>query len=267
MQQPALWFLFRGFQLLVNRAGETLKIPLLQTTEELNLKPIRTQYMGALVSDGRPIPCFCGEIEISAAPPPNYEYQNLRPLFAQIDETSFWLAGRAVQLVDWDRTHLYCGHCGRQMVNHENDRAKVCPHCGLTNFPILAPAIIVRVQRLTENGPEILLARAKRFPTSMFSVLAGFVEPGETLEECVQREIEEEVGIKVKDIQYFGSQPWPFPHSLMIAFTANHEEGELAVDPNELAEAAWFPRHRLPNIPPPPSIANQLIENWVASIG
>jgi NAD+ diphosphatase len=97
----------------------------------------------------------------------------------------------------------------------------------------------------------------------MFSVLAGFVEPGETLEECVQREILEEVGISVKNIAYFGSQPWPFPHSLMIAFTADYDQGEIAVEPHEIAEAGWFAPGVLPNIPPPPSIANRLITAWL----
>jgi NAD+ diphosphatase len=121
------------------------------------------------------------------------------------------------------------------------------------------------VERRDAAGRRILLARAQRFPTAMFSVLAGFVEPGETLEECVQREILEEVGLRVKNIRYFGSQPWPFPHSLMIAFVAEHEAGEIVVDPGELAEASWFAAEALPVIPPPPSIANRLITAWLAA--
>jgi NAD+ diphosphatase len=192
-------------------------------------------------------------------------FENLRPLYFTLDETTFWLAGRAVQIVEWDRTHQYCGRCGRTTIDQTLDRAKICPNCGLTNYPRLAPAVIVRVQRSTPTGPEVLLARAQRFPTSMFSVLAGFVEPGETLEECVQREILEEVGLSVKNVAYFGSQPWPFPHSLMIAFTADYDQGEIVVEPNEIAEAAWFASGALPNIPPPPSIANRLITTWLGS--
>lgn len=266
VEEPAAWFLFQGFRLLVFREGSAVSIPLLASPEEAGLLPIRRQYLGRLNGDSRAVDCFCGEIAEGEEPPPGFAFENLRPLYLSLDETAFWLAGRAVQIVDWDRTHQYCGRCGHPTADHATDRAKVCPNCGLTQYPRLAPAVIVRVQRQTAGGSEILLARANRFPTAMFSVLAGFVEPGETLEECVQREIQEEVGIRVKDINYFGSQPWPFPHSLMIAFTAEHESGELKVDMLELAEADWYAPERMPAVPPPPSIANQLITAWLADV-
>jgi NAD+ diphosphatase len=120
----------------------------------------------------------------------------------------------------------YCGRCGSRTHTKEKERAKVCLQCGLHNFPRLSPAIIVAVER----GEEILLARSAHFPQGMFSVLAGFVEPGETIEECVVREVKEEVGITVGNIRYFGSRPWPFPHSLMLGFTAEYVEGELPQD-------------------------------------
>ena len=140
-----------------------------------------------------------------------------------------------------------------------SERAQVCPQCGLTAFPRLSPAIIVCIRR----GEQILLARNHRFPPGRFSVLAGFVEPGETLEEAVAREVREEVGIRVRDIRYFGSQPWPFPNSLMLGFTAEYAEGELVVDESELAEAHWFTRDNLPDLPPPISIARRLIEDFL----
>jgi NAD+ diphosphatase len=206
--------------------------------------------------------CFSGEVADETPAPQGMAFENLRALYLRLPETLFWLAGRAVQIVDWDRTHQFCGRCGSPTQNQIHDRSKACPVCGLTNYPRLAPAVIVRVERRDEGGRRILLARAQRFPTAMFSVLAGFVEPGETLEECVQREILEEVGLRVKNIRYFGSQPWPFPHSLMIAFVAEYEAGEIVVEPGELAEADWFAADTLPAIPPPPSIANRLIVAW-----
>ncbi len=139
------------------------------------------------------------------------------------------------------------------------DRAKRCPNCGLVNYPRLSPAIIVLISR----GEDILLARSPRFPSLMFSVLAGFVEPGESLEETLIREVREEVGIEVKDIRYFGSQPWAFPNSLMIGFTAVYAGGEITIEPAEIAEAAWFHKHDLPNIPPKLSIARRLIDRFV----
>lgn len=261
--QPALWFLFRGYKMLVQTAGGDTRVPFVASAEEFGLRPGGGQYLGYW-NDGGPVThCFCGEIEADAELPAGYALESLRPLYSSLDEKTFWLAGRAIQIVDWDRTNRYCGRCGSATINHERDRAKVCPQCGLTSFPRLAPAVIVRVQRPAAEGSQILLARAKRFPTSLFSVLAGFVEPGETLEECVEREIEEEVGITVRNIRYFGSQPWPFPHSLMIAFTADYDTGELNVDPTELAEAGWYSADALPEFPPPPSIANRLITGWL----
>ncbi len=264
--EPCLWFLFQGYRLLVREDEGRTRIPLLSNPAEVGLPVGQTIYLGTLDTDGRPLHCYCGEVGGDVPPPTGLIFEGLRPLYAQLDEDEFWLAGRAVQIVDWDRTHRFCGRCGAPTVNHTTERAKSCPDCDLTNYPRLAPAIIVRVQRRSEAGPLILLARARRFPTSMYSVLAGFVEPGETLEECVQREIQEEVGIAVTNISYFGSQPWPFPHSLMIGFTADYASGELQIDPGEIAEAGWFSADALPQTPPPPSIANRLIASWLLEV-
>ena len=262
--EPALWFLFRGTRLLVGGAGGA-DVPAVATPADLGLSAVHWQYLGRLENGEGFTHCFSGEVADETPPPPGMAFENLRALYPRLSETLFWLAGRAVQIVDWDRTHQFCGRCGSPTQNQIHDRAKVCPACGLTNYPRLAPAIIVRVEQRDAGGRRILLARAQRFPTAMFSVLAGFVEPGETLEECVQREILEEVGLRVKNIRYFGSQPWPFPHSLMIAFVAEYVAGEIVVDPGELAEAHWFAPDALPSIPPPPSIANRLIAAWLAA--
>lgn len=257
--RPALWFLFRGQRLLVQPG----QVPSLQTPEEIGLNPLRTRYFGQLNNGADSMSCYCGELAADVEAPAGYTFESLRPLYGSLDEMTFWLAGRAIQIVEWERTHQYCGRCGHLTTDHERERSKVCPNCGLTSYPRLSPAIIVRIERRTEAGPEILLARAQRFPAALFSVLAGFVEPGETLEECVQRETLEETGILVDKIRYFGSQPWPFPHSLMIAFTAEYAAGTLAIDPTEIVEAGWFSPTTLPNVPPPPSIANRLIVTWL----
>ena len=137
-----------------------------------------------------------------------------RLFFGELDEELVWIAGQANQLVDWNRSHQFCGKCGRQTEDGHDERAKVCPRCRLINYPRVSPAIIVAVVK----NDQILLANNMRFKSRYYSVLAGFVEPGETLEECVAREIKEEVGISVKNIRYFASQPWPFPNSLMVGF-------------------------------------------------
>jgi NAD+ diphosphatase len=252
--QPAYWFAFVGNKLLVHLTETTSEIPKLTDLAEIGLKPIRTQFLGTL--DGSP--CYSAELDKETIAPPNLTFQGLRELYEILDEDLFSLAGRAVQIMEWDRTHQYCGHCATPMIQIEGDRAKRCPACGLVNYPRLSPAIIVLISR----GQEVLLARAPRFRKSMYSVLAGFVEPGESLEETVVREVREEVGIEIKDIRYFGSQPWAFPNSLMIGFTATYASGEIVIDPKEIAEAAWFHKHKLPEIPSRISIARKLIDHW-----
>jgi NAD+ diphosphatase len=193
---------------------------------------------------------------------------DLRQFSARADEPAWLAAGRAVQLVEWGRTHRFCGRCGAETEPARGERAMRCPACGLTSFPRLAPAMITLVTR-GDDGPdqEALLARGVQWTIPMYSCLAGFVEPGESLESAVVREVREEVGITVTDVRYHGSQPWPFPHSLMVGFRARHESGELAPDPTEIADAAWYRRGDLPMIPPGISIARVLIDAWLAEGG
>ncbi len=262
--EPAWWFAFVGNKLLVRLEGTVSHVPHLISLKEIGLVPIRTQYLGTL--DDRP--CYSAELPKDALAqlneviaPNGMSLRGLRELYGTLDEDLFVLSGRAIQIVEWDRTHQYCGHCATGTNQLPNERAKRCPKCGLVNYPRLSPAIIVLVSR----GEELLLARAHRFPPGMYSVLAGFVEPGETLEETVMREVREEVGIEVKDIRYFGSQPWPFPNSLMIGFTATYSSGDIIIEPQELVDAAWFNKHNLPQIPPKLSIARKLIDWFVSA--
>lgn len=176
-----------------------------------------------------------------------------------------WLAaGRAVQLIDWARTHRFCGRCGLANEPVPGERAMRCPSCKLMAFPRLAPAMITLVTRgAPGDRQEALLARGVQWKVPMYSCLAGFVEPGESLEAAVVREVEEEVGLQVAAPSYRGSQPWPFPHSLMIGFRADYLDGEITPDPTEIADAAWFRKDEIPMIPPGISIARTLIEEWL----
>lgn len=253
--EPAWWFAFVGNQLLVRREGALSQIPNLISLSEIGLIPVRTQFLGTL--DDRL--CYSAELPKDAVIPSGMTLQGLRELYGTLDEDLFVLSGRAIQIVEWDRTHQYCGYCASPTTQLPHERAKRCPNCGLVNYPRLSPAIIVLVSR----GEELLLARAHRFPAGMYSILAGFVEPGESLEETVVREVREEVGIEVKDIRYFGSQPWPFPNSLMIGFTATYAGGEIAIEPQELVDAAWFNKHNLPQLPSKLSIARKLIDWFI----
>ena len=248
----AWWFAIQEDKILTQQESSVATIPWLVDFAELGLPILRQHYLGRL--SGRH--CYAVEVPGGVTLPDGLIFEGLRQVYGRMDEALFSLAGRALQIIDWDRTHQFCGRCGSRTRTHPTERAKECPECGLLHFPRLAPAIIVLVQR----DAEILLARARRFPTVMYSTLAGFVEPGETLEEAVNREVKEESGITVKDIRYFGSQPWPFPHSLMVGFTAKYASGEIKLNDEENLDVGWFTAENLPQLPGKMSIARKLID-------
>lgn len=263
LNEPGYWFIFSGFNLLVYQDEAAARVPRLPEMAELGLTAVHQQYLGYL-ADETPIHCYAAALPPQAKAPPGMTFLGLRQLFGLLDDTCFWLAGRAFQIIDWDRTSQYCGQCGAPNTQLDHERAKKCLHCGHIKYPRISPAIIVRVERHDPDGAKILLANGRRFRSSKtYSVLAGFVEPGETLEECVRREIFEEVAITVKNIRYFGSQPWPFPDSLMIAFTAEYDSGEIVLEEAEIVDANWFKPDELPDVPPPISIARRLIDSFV----
>lgn len=203
----------------------------------------------------------CWAVDLDGDREPDVVVTPLLALHASVSEAEWVVAGRAVQLLEWRRTHRFCGRCGAETEEVPGERAKRCPACGLLAFPRLAPAVITLI---TRSDGRALLARNASFPIPMFSCLAGFVEPGETLEQAVIREVKEEVGVDVGEVRYHSSQPWPFPHSLMIGFEATWTGGDIEVDGVEIAEAAWFDTTDLPSIPPRLSIARHLIDDWIA---
>lgn len=225
------WFLFHEDRILVRDGGGTTEIPYVSDPGELALLPARNQFLGML--DGKP--CFTAELE-GPILLGGSSYRTLRSVLGSVTEEMFSLAGRAYQVMDWERTNRFCGKCGLPIGPMADERAMACAACGIQYYPRISPAVIVAVVR---DG-RILLAHGRRFPSVFFSVLAGFLEAGETFEECIRRELREEVGIEVRNIRYFGSQPWPFPNTLMVGFTAEHATGELVIEKRELVQAAWF---------------------------
>jgi len=189
-----------------------------------------------------------------------YRLAPLRTLSLSLSGDILGILGRAVQLARFDQTTQFCGRCGASTHMKEDEIAKLCPQCGLLTFPRLSPAIIVRVT----DGDRILLARSPHFPPGMYSVLAGFIEPGESLEAGIHREVFEEVGVRITDLTYFGSQPWPFPDSLMIGFVARYREGCIRCDGVEIEDAGWYERERMPELPGPLSISRALIEDFLS---
>ena len=254
--ETSWWFLFSGSRLLIKLNGEEIPLPFSTDLSELDLSPVLKHHLGKL----NDAPCLSAQIPDDAAAPEGMAFRGVRELFGVLDDDMVGLAGLANQIVSWDQSHQFCGGCGEKMAYKKDERAKVCPSCELVNYPRLSPAIIVAVTK----GDKILLGTSARFRGGFYSVLAGFVEPGESLEECVKREVKEEAGVEVKNIRYFGSQPWPFPDSLMLGFTADYASGEILTDKTEILDAHWFTADSLPRIPGKISIARRLIDWFVA---
>jgi NAD+ diphosphatase len=216
---------------------------------------MQVQYLGHRDA----VVCYAVEVASGTALPADWQYSAVRELFGRIPDEELAIAALAVQIIDFDRTTQFCGRCGAKTRQLRTERAKFCSDCNQITYPRLSPAIIV----LVEKGDQILLARSPGFPPALHSVIAGFVEPGENLEQAVHREVNEEVGITVKNVRYFGSEPWPFPHSFMIGFVADYAGGEITIDNKEIVSAGWFDREHLPLIPSPLSISRALIDRWI----
>lgn len=250
-----LVFLFNGPKLLVDLSSGMPGIPGLSVAEGLGLSLADSYRLGSL--DGAD--CYALTVAGESEPPGGMAYLGLRKLFDVLNDTRYEMAVRALAILNWNNTCRFCSACGSPLRRHESILAKVCEACGFTMFPRISPAVIV----LVERQGKVLLARASRFAENLYSVLAGFVEPGETLEETVLREVREEVGVEVSDIRYFGSQPWPYPDSLMIGFTASWAAGEIAADNDEITDARWFTVDNLPKIPDKLSISRSLIDWFI----
>jgi len=212
-------------------------------------------YIGMLGS----LPCYAEAFPPLQEVPPGFVFCDIRDLGGRVDNEVLGVAGRAYQVLAFDRNTRFCGRCGARTASGPNELARECPACGTIVYPRISPAVIVLVYR----DDEALLARSPRFPPGMYSVIAGFAEPGETLEHAVRREVMEETGITIGDPVYFGSQPWPFPDSLMIGFVAPYRGGSVRPDHEEIEDAGWFRYDAIPRLPGSLSISRALIEWFI----
>ena len=206
-------------------------------------------------------PCYILEVEHKSKIEDGLLFTPLRNLLGRIPDSLFTVCSRSLQLSDWNKSNQYCGSCGSKMSTHETERAKLCKCNNILVYPRISPCIIV----LVTNGEDLLLAHNKNFPGTFYSTLAGFIEAGESAESAIHREVYEEVQVRVKNIQYYGSQSWPFPSQLMLGYHAEYESGEIYPDGVEIDSAEWFNYNDLPQVPTGNiSISGQLIESYLS---
>lgn len=250
-----LCFVFFKGSLLVKRNTEDLQIPIFNEVKKLNIEYESEFFLGEFEKKA----CFTVQAIHEVDLPEEFEFISLREIGTLMEEKIFLIAGRASQILNWDKNHRFCGRCGTETEDKEDEMAKVCPKCGNIMYPVICPAIIVGITK----GDKILLAHNRNFKNNMYSLISGFVEAGENLESAVKREVFEEVGIKVKNIRYYKSSSWPFPNSLMLGFFAEYDSEEIKVDGIEITDARWFTKDSFPdNLPKKYSLARKIINEF-----
>lgn len=250
----ALYFIFKDGLLIVDDLQGTIQIP----SNDLSKSGLQTDllFFGSVGNKA----CFTGLLDQGTAIDLSTKTSNLLHLFGIIDDSLFTAGSYAYHIINWHHNSRFCGKCGSPMQFMLDERGKKCEKFAHTVYPSISPCIIVAI---VKDKKSILLAKINRPGVNLFSVLAGFVEIGETLEECVVREVHEEVGIEIQNMRYFGSQPWAFSQSLMMAFTAEYKSGQITVDGKEIPEADWFEAESLPKIPQAGTISRKLIDWFI----
>lgn len=247
MSELSLAYIFKQQQLLVDNNFQLPKVEKLSSD--------------ILLSPGDRV--IARDLHIEEEIPQGYQLVPIRQLISQWTRVQFEQASRAVQLLEWRRNHKFCSHCGTETEAHAREYAMICPACNYHQYPRVQPCVITVI---TRGNDEILLAKNAKNKSNMYSLIAGFVEVGETLEDAVQRETYEEIGLHVKNIKYLASQPWPFPSNLMIAFKAEYDSGEIVLQEEEISDAEFFKFDQLPEIPFAGSIAHAMIQHVIHNL-
>lgn len=259
---PTYWFVFLSHSLLLKKDGDAYQVPL---SEEPPTDVKEWTHIQVLPDIGG---VACASYFLSAPPNhlhPSYVTTDLRKSHGLLPLPFYKMAGKAAELIYWDQNTRYCGVCGYPL-EYQTVISKKCHQCGKEIWPQVSPAIIVRIRKEDLEAPwreKILLVHGRQFRRNSYGLVAGFVETGETLEECVEREVKEETGLRICNLRYFGSQSWPFPSGLMVGFTADYLQGDIHLQEDEVTDGGWFDREHLPAIPDKASIARQLIDDWL----
>lgn len=263
--QQALWVVFSRGKIVVQESSASIPVAYLSDIPFLASYVDDIHQLPPLNETAhRDVPVFVVDLGAEHIDEPGWERVSLRQLLFAEHDIAFSVIGRAWQYIHFLRTHQYCGQCGAKTERVDWEMAMHCHRCQHRSYPRVSPCIIVAIH----NNEKILLAKGVRHrEANMYSTLAGFVESGESLEQAVHREVFEEVGVKLKNLRYYNSQPWPFPHSLMVGFIAEYDGGEIRCQEDEIDDAQWFDVDNLPTIPPKVSIAGQLIAETVSLIG
>lgn len=257
-----IWFLLTAGKVLLYRRSGKYSVPMAEEapaavdgmTHEVG------QYQNAMCKAAEVAHAESIEVVSAESGDDGAVWIGLRETYNLIPVELYKLAGRGAELVYWDLNTRYCSVCGTATVVNTKI-SKKCPHCGREIFPQLSPAILVMIHK----GEQILLVHARTFKIPFHGLVAGFVEPGETLEECVVREVHEETTLEIENVRYFGSQPWPYPCNLMIGFEADYVSGDITFADNELTDGRFYSRNELPLIPQKLSLARKLIDSWLES--
>lgn len=245
------WFIFFNDQLLLQRKGETYTIP-------YSINPPVTVKNVLEVNLLEDMPACTASMDTPLEETAEYLPMGLRASYDYLDPVLHKLAGKAYELIYWDQHSRFCPSCGTKTVM-QTTISKQCPNCKYEIYPVVSPAILVLIRK----GDAILLVHARNFRGSFYGLVAGFLETGETLEECVRREVMEETGLEINNITYFGNQPWPYPSNLMVGFIADYVSGTIRLQDEELSEGAFFTKDNLPELPRKLSLARKMIDWWL----
>jgi NAD+ diphosphatase len=249
---PCVVFAPSGEILLNQNTGDVLHPDGYRTV--LQTSPLDVAYLGTW--DKR----RCYAVSLSGEEAARFgELASLREVLPQQQPEQGCLACMGKQLLHWRQQTRFCNACATPLLEKPGERARICPSCNTLYYPRINPAVIVSVHR----DDKILLAHNRAFSGEIFSLVAGYVEVGESLEQAVEREVLEEVGLRIRNIRYWGSQAWPFPSSLMMGFLADYESGEIRPDGEEIDQAGWFDLKQLPPLPRKGSIARRIIESLI----
>ncbi len=248
---PTYWFVFFGDRLLLKKDGETYTIPCsvdapVPVKNVLDVFP----FHGA--------PCRAAAVDALPEETSDFLFMGLRASYDLLDEDLYAVAGKAYELIYWDKHSRFCPVCGTATILH-SAISKRCPACGYEIYPAVSPAVLVLIRK----DDAVLLVHARNFKGAFYGLVAGFLETGETLEECVRREVMEETGLEITNISYFGNQPWPYPSNLMVGFTADYAGGTIRLQDDELSSGAFFTKDDLPELPRKPSLARRMIDWWL----